>query len=298
MVKVTKKLRKVKHSNKRIIRKLPNTRTKKRKIYKKLVPIKPHFEENRLCCSIRFYDNFPEIIQQFERSKKFVDSILVSNEPNIDILKGVPNPNLYSKWFLNKYPDNKFAQYLVSVNNKEFGAAVAFSSLDAVDLRKWASNSSIKTKVVIFDWDGTLSVIEGIILPPSREETLDMFRSGVSYKDIAFYYMGGKPRFDLLHQMFRFLHNKGVEVFILTNNPVAACDWKKLKDMSIGDFSRHNFFKLVKEVNPYMKMGNILCGYETNGFKPDTFLNNPYLREVYARIQHWHYTHSASANSI
>jgi hypothetical protein len=38
--------------------------------------------------SIRFYDNQPDIIQQFKNNLKLVDSIQVSNKSNQDIMNG------------------------------------------------------------------------------------------------------------------------------------------------------------------------------------------------------------------
>lgn len=295
-----KKYQKMNNTNKRAHRTVSKkTRHRDRHpIIKKLLTLKPHYQEKKLCCAIRFYDNDPEIIKQFERSKKYVESILVSDKPNKDILTNGSPASLYTHLFLKEYPDNKFAQYLLSVKNKEIFTSIGFSELDYVNLREWTLNRHYKTKVVIFDWDRTLSVIEGVLLPPNKTLTKEMADKGVTYHDIALYYSGGKTRMKLLQKMFKFLHDKGVEVFILTNNPIAACNWRKLNDFAVGELSRENFFGVVKQLNPYMKRQNILCGYETNGFKPDAFSNNTYLREIYARIQHWHYTHSASSNSI
>ena len=286
--------KKLKHTNKRNNRKL--TKTRKHSIHK-VLPLKPKITEKDLCCAIRFYDNFDEMIKQFQKSKKYVEPILVSNKPNKEVMHGNPNASLYTKQFLKMYPDNKFAQYLLSKNNKEIGTNVGFSRDDAIQLAKWVADPKIKTKIAIFDWDGTLSVVEGLVLPPTKEKTLQLFKQGITYKDIALYYAGTKTRFEGLQNMFNYLHEAGVEIFILTNNPVAACHWRKLHDKGIGDFSRQNFYKVAKQFIPNIKLENILCGYETDCFKPDTFNNNPRLREVYSQIEHWHFQHSASSSN-
>jgi len=288
---INKKLKHTNRRNKRNNRKLNKTR---KHIIHKLSPITPNFEEKNLCCAIRFYDNFNEMIKQFQKSKKYVEAILVSSKPNQEVMLGNPNATLYTKEFLKFYPDNKFAQYLQSINNKELGTNIGFSRDDAKNLAKWVLDPKIKTKIVIFDWDGTLSAVEGVMLPPTKELTIEMCNKGITFTEMALYCAGSKNRLEGLQNMFNFLHEKGVEVFILTNNPVAACDWRKLDDPSIGDYSRRNFYKLAKQFIPQLKMQNLLCGFETNGFKPDTFNNNKRLREVYARIQHWHFQNSAS----
>jgi phosphoglycolate phosphatase-like HAD superfamily hydrolase len=297
MTKPQKNNQKTKHTNKRNNRnnrKLVKTR---KHIPHKILPVTPSFEEKNLCCAIRFYDNFDEMIKQFQKAKKYVEAILVSNKPNKEIMHGNKNAGLYTQQFLKVYPDNKFAQYLFSINNKELGTNIGFSRDDAKDLAKWVLDPKIKTKIVIFDWDGTISAVEGVILPPTKDQTIEMFKKGITYKEIALYYAGTKERLEGFQNMFNFFHEKGVEVFILTNNPVAACNWRKLNDKGIGEFSRHNFYKVAKQFIPHIKLQNILCGYETDGFKPDSFNNNPRLRDVYARIQHWHFQNSASSSN-
>jgi hypothetical protein len=288
---------KTKHTNKknkRNNRKLIKTR--KNTIHK-LFPLKPKIEDKDLCCAIRFYDNFDKMIKQFQKSKIYVEAILVSNKPNKEVMHGNPNAALYTKEFLKMYPDNKFAQFLLSINNKELGTNIGFSRDDAKNLAKWVLDPKIKTKIVIFDWDGTISAVEGLILPPTKDKTLEMFKKGITYKEIALYYAGTKERLNGFQNMFNFLHEKGVEVFILTNNPVAAYHWRKLHDKGIGDFSRHNFYKVAKQFIPNIKLQNILCGYETDCFKPDSFNNNSRLREVYSQIEHWHFQNSASSSN-
>jgi len=284
------------HTNRRIVKKIKTRKNRdKDNVIHKLLPIKPNYEEKTLCCAIRFYDNFDEMIKQFQKAKKYIESIHVSCKPNKEVMRSDSNAALYTEKFLKLYPDNKFAKSLLETKNKEIGTNIGFSRNDAKNLSKWVLNPQIKTKIVIFDWDGTLSIIEGVVLPPTRETTTEMLKRGITYKEIAEYYAGTKERLTGFQNMFNFLEQKGVEVFILTNNPVAACDWKKLKDPGIGDFSRHNFYMVAKQFIPQIKLANILCGYETNGFKPDTFNNNKYLREMYARIEHWHYTNDASS---
>lgn len=233
-------------------------------------------------CVIRMYDNQEDIIYQFTKSLPLVNPILVCNLPNT-ILKG--DASVYTYSFLNLYPDNKFAKYLNEILHKESGTTVGFNMADVINLKDWVKLSPEK-KIVLFDWDGTLSVIEGIILPPNKmyEDTFEKY--GITYREIAEYYAGSGTRLSILKNMFLFLDSKNVDVFILTNNPVAAIDWRKLNDNKIGPNSRQNFYKVAKEFIPQLKEENILCGYETDCFKPQTFLNNNYLKQIYESIEH------------
>lgn len=283
-------------NNKRNNRRINKTKKNAVAVYK-VKPLKTIFDEKNLCCAIRFYDNQPDIIEQFQRAKKYVQAIQVSNSPNRDILRGNPDASLYTQQFLRIFPENRYAQYLSRMKNKEIQTNIGFSERDAQNLMIWASNSNIKTKVAIFDWDGTLSVIEGIILPPTKEVKNELKVLHITDYEIAAYYAGSVKRLIWLSNMFDFLHKKNVVIFILTNNPIAASHWKKMNDPGIGPLSRPSFYKVVKQFIPQIKEKNILCGFETDYFKPDTFSNNDYLREVYSRIQHWHFLHDSSSDS-
>ena len=233
----------------------------------------------KIITPIRFYDNQKDIIRQFNNTLKLVETFLVPNTPNIEILKGSKNSHNYTHEFLKIHPENKYAQYLLSLKNKEIGTCIGFSETEAIDLTKWA-NQILHNKVAIFDWDGTLSVIEGIILPTTESEMKMYEYYNISFHEIAHYYCGTKYRFNWLRSMFEYLHNKNVEIFILTNNPIAS----NKKIFGLGKKSKNNFFRVAKEIIPGLKKENILCGYETNGFKPHTFLQNKYLYNLYSSI--------------
>ena len=228
---------------------------------------------------IRFYDNQRDIIKQFNNTLKNIDAFLVPNTPNREILRGSKNSYNYTSEFLKRHPENKFAQYLYFLNNRENGTCIGFSEKNALDLTNWA-NKLINNKVAIFDWDGTLSVVEGVVLPTTESEIKNYQNNNISFYEIAHYYCGSKYRFYWLRSMFEYLHKKNVEIFILTNNPIAST--KKIN--GLGKESKNVFFNVAKEIIPFLKKENILCGYETNGFKPYTFLKNKYLYNLYSSI--------------
>jgi hypothetical protein len=200
--------------------------------------------------AFRFYDNQKDIIKQFHTSLKYVESILVSNNSNEEIMNK-NNSKLYTSIFLNNNPNNKFAMFLNNINNKEQATSIGFSQKDAMDLQIW-SESPIPQKIVIFDWDRTLSIIEGIFLPNSITDTNYFKNIGISYRDIAIYYVGSEFRCKWLRYIFEYLNNKNVEVFILTNNPIAAVNWNILKLLNIGINSRYNFYRVAKEIIPQL----------------------------------------------
>jgi len=246
---------------------------------------------------IRFYDNQDNMIEQFKKSKKFVKAIKVSSNPNMEVLMGNHNSKLYTSIFLKMYPTNKYAAYLNQNGFKEIATNIGVSYSDITDLIDWSNNKFIKKKVVIFDWDGTLSVTEGIVIPSTKEYEQELLNYGITNYEIALYYAGSINRLNKLKEMFKHLYKKNVQVYILTNNPTASCNWEKNIQYGIGPQSRINFFKLVKEFIPQIKEENILCGFDTNGFKPDCFFNNEYLRNLYYDIQHNHVIHHSNPSN-
>ena len=232
--------------------------------------------------SIRFYDNQLDIIHQFKTMLKKVETIYIPDRPNKEILNH-SKPKDFTKEFLKKYPNNKFAKYLSSFRNAERSINMGFSLYNAEDLIKW-SFSTIQTKVALFDWDGTLSVAEGIILPSNPIDTLTFHNMGINYRDIAIYYCGSEYRFLWLKYMFEVLDKQKVEIFVLTNNPMAAKNMNIVRLVGLGFLSRFNFYNVIKEIIPQFKEDNLLCGYETQGIKPQTFMNNPYLNRLYNKI--------------
>ena len=83
--------------------------------------------------SIRFYDNQPDIIQQFKTMLKNVDTIYIPDRPNKEILKH-SKPTDFTKLFLKKYPNNNFAKYLSYFRNNEKSINMGFSLNNAEDL--------------------------------------------------------------------------------------------------------------------------------------------------------------------
>lgn len=198
---------------------------------------------------IRFYDNQTDIIKQFNDTLKYVDSFLVPNTPNREILKGSKNSKNYTTEFLKRHPNNKYAQHLYSLKNRESGTCIGFSEKEAIELTTWANKLIKHNKAAIFDWDGTLSVIEGVVLPTTESEMKMYHHKNISFHEIAHYYCGTKYRFSWLRSMFEYLHNKNVEIFILTNNPIAST--KKIH--GLGKESKNNFYRVAKEIIPCLK---------------------------------------------
>ena len=242
------------------------------------------FRTTRRHSSIRFYDNTTEIIKQFNKTLKNIDTKLVSDKPNKEILESSIVASNYTKKFLKLYPDNKYAQDMENKKITEIKTSVGFYKKDAKELLHWA-NTKKGEKIAIFDWDGTLSILEGVSVPKDNTEMKRMKNDGITFYEMAVYYAGTIERLNMLKDMFIELHKKKVKIFILTNNPIASKDWQLYNKQysRIGPNSRNNFYRLVKEFIPELEEQNVLCGRDTNGFKPGTFMQNKTLSRTYSR---------------
>jgi hypothetical protein len=116
-------------------------------------------------------------------------------------------------------------------------------------------------KTVFFDWDQTLSMMEGIY-------ALYPLQYNVTYREMAEYYTGGSKRLNHLNAMYTELTLSGVEVYILTNNPLCECR------AIVRDFHRYGlppvndglpsltggtlFQKIIHEVFPGLPVNHIV----------------------------------------
>jgi hypothetical protein len=72
-------------------------------------------------------------------------------------------------------------------------------------------------RCVILDWDRTITVMEGLILPDGGSLAS---MKGVDPEDILLYLCGGYERLRSLRSIFRTLKRHGIDLMILTNNPL------------------------------------------------------------------------------
>lgn len=93
------------------------------------------------------------------------------------------------------------------------------------NLVQWAESGTAH-KAVFFDWDQTLSQHEGIY-------GLNPLAYGLTFHDMAEYLTGGPERLGRLQAMFYRLHLAGVEIYIVTNNPVCG------SPAPVGDFAQY-----------------------------------------------------------
>lgn len=112
------------------------------------------------------------------------------------------------------------------------------------NLKKWVNSKRFFDKsqlYVFFDWDLTISVYEGFYQLSKDFNEIGINREFIDYyedktkitvnevqlkNDFLLFILGGRERFNMLRDMYNFLREKGVNIFIITNNDTAEGESK------------------------------------------------------------------------
>ncbi len=201
----------------------------------------------------------------------------------------------------NKYT-NKYAEYVDKPRMGEFhmpteaitgfGSDIVINEEGDESMKAFANNTAFlytfiadnsisnKLKVIIFDWDRTLTSVEGwypeffkdiysnyttdIDNPSDLPELTPLFYE-TTYKkavaDTAQYLFGGTNRQQTLKNMFSFLHANNISVFIITNNPTASNLFREETDID----ARKIFLDMIKIVYPQFTDSHLISTYQGKG---------------------------------
>jgi hypothetical protein len=186
---------------------------------------------------IRFYDNekdnwdkdmaihFPQI--EFIEVDNFTPNVFISSESLVGTMADVQRRlnQAYIDVFASQ--GNTYAEFLDNViksgsvdetkikqkdyPNNGFGPYIQ-------DLMSWAKTEDPRQKIVIFDWDKTMTVVEGMYFGEHAGESI----MNIDIKNIAEFVMGGERRLTAIKSAIAELMSMRVQIFIITNNPNAS----------------------------------------------------------------------------
>ena len=120
-----------------------------------------------------------------------------------------PNLKMFNR---NTYVEYNDLRNSTALNDR---ANTGITESDFNRLKTWVKRNRSHPTIAIFDWDRTISVVEGVHFPKPPMVWQDL---GVKEKDVMLYLLGGKERRKMMKEMFEFLNHENVEVFILTKN--------------------------------------------------------------------------------
>lgn len=167
----------------------------------------------------------------------------------------------------------------VAGGSKESYDAVSGIQPDQVArVRSWVDTESARPNsrlVAIFDFDRTLSVMEGgfflgnsiyemkktIVERVGKQEEIDTYVPAFTTEGFAEYLAGGSQRLAMLQDMFDYLYDNNVRVILLTNN--GACPRTR------------NLFRELMMVFTQGRPVEIVCGVDFGGNKGKAVLGTP-----------------------
>lgn len=159
--------------------------------------------------------------------------------------------------------------FLINKEGIQFGGGFQ-NNIDMIDSFVEDPSVSNDLKMVIFDWDRTLTSIEGWwpnffddIYPLRNSHGSSSTSSAILYesaiKDTAQYLFGGPEREKEIRNMFSNLHTNDIFVMILTNNPTASTI---LFEEEPEVDTRQVFLDMVKVVYPEFISEHLVSTYQ------------------------------------
>ena len=206
-----------------------------------------------------FYDNN---IDNFNKNYSInsVIPIKVDESENINI-------KMYNSYYKNSSNDVKLLFKKLRSSGFE---------RDKIDLKSGISNNQIiklcnfiqknykNIENIIFDWDRTFTIIEGLYNFKNLKEFTNMVFSNNSINKqliICKYYLGGEVRMNNLKKLFSLLNKHYINLYILTNNGIAVDNSQIMKD-------------IIKLLDYDIPIKNILYNNYTKTDKYDVIKNN------------------------
>jgi hypothetical protein len=171
----------------------------------------------------------------FDNAQVHIDQVASQCPRNIQLVKiDESTPHIgYTKFnaeplasYLTEFRDNKYFNFLprLGFNDDRYDEKSGITPANIETGKAWLSETSgIKSRAAIFDWDRTLTKMEGILnLKDSRVFSLFGVDGVPSYDEILKesipYLFGGAARLTYLRDFMRLLHDNDVDIYVLTNN--------------------------------------------------------------------------------
>jgi hypothetical protein len=203
-------------------------------------------------CDLRFYDNDLDNFKGFHEMCPVIETICINDR--IPVYFGY-HPHVdrtsYRKIMETYYPEDdclyNVLEYYQDV--EQYEPCEGITEEQGKDLLAWVDRRCEglhHRKIVFFDWDRTLTCTEGLFCKR------DIVRNKITVPAVVHYLFGPPTRLYRLRQLIDVLREKGVEMYILTNNQLAMQD-------------KLYFSQFVKEFHSYFKPRHILvsCTFPT-----------------------------------
>ena len=155
---------------------------------------------------------------------------------------------IFNYTLLPLFDDNIYAIYLRSIHYQEtITPCQGFSDSHKNNLMQWIRKKQGKPFIVVFDWDQTISVTNGIIVPQNISPKM--------YHDCTEYLLGGYTRLKMFQELETFILKNHGKIFVLTSNTLAY------------DVNKRPFFlKMTQQVFSSMDDLHLLTSYQDGSY--------------------------------
>lgn len=224
---------------------------------------------------IRFYDNDAGNFLGTQARFPEMECILVDDGTPHPLIRddiphdveggGTPLPAELRQWYFVRYRQSldpsdtearaihylAFTPVIEGMSSEQYLPSNGITGEQVDDLLRWCRDHRSDPKIVFFDWDRTLTVLEGMV-PLKNHPQIDPPLDDHVVQSYLHYVFGGKKRFLKLKRLFEFLHRMRVHVFLLTNNR-ASLDTPEA------------FLETVRFLDPLMTEDHVYCSAATAG---------------------------------
>jgi hypothetical protein len=228
----------------------------------------------------------------FDNSLSHIDDVQ-SNCPGIECIltketaekpPSIPFTNKGLAALIESLKPNAYTDHIQTITKSDtYDAKSGISDLDIDTFNIWEKQTRPEKskqnahRVLLLDWDRTITKVEGFLLPPSIPK--------IDPKDVVVYLCGGKERFDMLQTWLADVTSKGIEIMIVTNN--SGCNWPV-------------FRYLADAFMPNIKPDQIVCGVNFGYHKSLAIMNDPRFSKLgkpYDEIHKIYYPSSKRNNN-
>jgi hypothetical protein len=244
---------------------------------------------------VRFYDND---INNFIGLKDKIDCIEVSNDLYDPILSNTiikkyleelkkshkTSHNFYYDEYIKKYPREK--KHLDALNIANYGLYSipnqGITDEQLKELTKWSRMNKNNGGIVFFDWDKTITIMDGFRLLSDDFFNYLHIHDNKKRKQIAISYMkyllGGSKRFLKFKNLFKNLFKNNITFYIITNNDAVFYKYSLNNKNNIITIPakkfeikklQNDFLKFVQIISIHFKIENLLFSrnYESTKLK-------------------------------
>ena len=203
----------------------------------------------------------PVVLFLDNEKEKFLGAATLGIQ-TLDISEDVPNPLLHGKTFTPELYATQYEKRYHKQFDTEFQRdekilpTTGISKNDITYVKEWVKEHPERRKVLLLDWDRTISVKEGISIFERKKPP--RVRSG-NIEKYTMFIMGGPERLKYIKDFFSDMHKSNVEIFILTNNGYCTKEDENPSERALFEL----YLQIIQCVDPQIDRDHVLCSATT-----------------------------------